>query len=269
MEFCITFTSWLFVVLLVSFGLYRLWALILGPAVTDWLLLPATVVSEIAYSIGNLLCGRPAAAGLISHSCNYSAPMQIPTGRGGFFVSMLSALLCIAAGVGGYAVATREIGEPVVTSATVQNAVDVVDQVGAKCGIAPETLPAKLPTTGEEAKEFFDFQLKLIKRIAKAWQGQDWQKIETYLFCYLAICFGLRLNMVRHDWRAMLITVIIICGVILGVEHFTGSLADRLVNNPWILMTFIWGMMLYLILLTIFFGLTIGLVRLVRKKGNN
>ena len=52
-----TFTVWLFLVLFVGAGVYRLWSGMVRPAWVNWALLPGTVVSEMAYIFGCLITG--------------------------------------------------------------------------------------------------------------------------------------------------------------------------------------------------------------------
>ena len=87
---------WLFLILLTGMGVYRMWTKHLGGAVADWILLPATVMSEIAYSAGRLITGRPAYGGIISpRNPSNDACRTAISGKGGFPVAMLSSFLVL------------------------------------------------------------------------------------------------------------------------------------------------------------------------------
>ena len=250
MEFCIAFAIWLLILLIAGFTIYRVWAQVLGPSFTDILLLPGTLLAEITYSIACLVCGRPAAAGLISDSRDYRAPMQVPTGKYGFYVSMFAALLTISVMLVAYGKTTQQFGKPVIMKATLQSPADYCQQTGAMLNIAPGSLPDKFPRSLADLKDLGIFQIALMKRIAKAWFSQSWKNWRTWVYFYLSVSFLLRLTMVRHDGRATFAVNLAIALIIILGQRITGSFAGKLMCEPYALLTFMWGMMLYLILFT-------------------
>ena len=250
MEFCITFAIWLLILLIAGFTIYRVWAQVLGPSFTDWLLLPGTLLAEITYSISCLICGRPAAAGLISETRKYRAPMQVPTGKYGFYVSLFAALMTLSVMTFAYGKTTQQIGKKVVMDATLQNPADLCAQTGAMLNIAPGHLPDKLPRNLADFKELGRYQISLMKRVARAWQSQSWGDWRTWLFLSLSVSFLLRISMVRHDARATFAIYLLVALVIILGQRITGSLDSKLMLEPLAMLTFMWGMMLYLILFT-------------------
>ena len=54
----VEFTVWLLLIVFCSIAVYRLWTGMVRPAWVNWVLLPGTVVSEMAYIFGCLITGR-------------------------------------------------------------------------------------------------------------------------------------------------------------------------------------------------------------------
>ncbi|HPS53609.1 MAG TPA: hypothetical protein PLK08_08650, partial [Phycisphaerae bacterium] len=87
---------WCFCIYFTGRGLYRMWSSVIGGAVTDWLMLPATLLSELLYSGGRLMTGRPVYAGIIAPQNVTADPCRVAiSGKNGFWVEMLSAGLAM------------------------------------------------------------------------------------------------------------------------------------------------------------------------------
>ena len=57
MAIYIWFVIWMFLLLAMAAGVYALLARLMSPAAVQWLLLPGTLVSEVAYMFGMLITG--------------------------------------------------------------------------------------------------------------------------------------------------------------------------------------------------------------------
>jgi hypothetical protein len=250
--FYAVFAVWVMLILLAGMVAYRLCVRLLGPRRTDWILLPGSVVSELAYSIGLLLAGRPAAGGLVSRSADTAEPGQRPTGAYRFVISMLAALTSLAGGVAALGGTTNAVGEPMVRSVVVGDvwqgrAGDIPsDWAAAKDGLRPAwVLPRDVPDDVDECKDLLRFQGKLLVRLGQAVVEQDWLDWRTFLFAYLSICLSIRLGAVRHDRRAALAAAAALLGAITlvgaawdGMEDIIGGL------KLWSLLTYVWAVLL-------------------------
>ncbi len=197
----IAFSIWMFLVLLMGWALYKLWGRLLGHRLVDWLLLPGTIVSELAYSNGLLLLGRPAAGGIISTTNNSYAPGQVPTGRYAFLVSAFASLITLAGGCVALGLVAKWLGRDVLTNFVL---------------FGNSTLPGEIP----HDFGFFTKQFQLVSFTVQTLGQQDWLDWRTPMFLYLTICLAVRLGTVRHDWRTGLLTAAVVLAAMCGLENF-------------------------------------------------
>jgi hypothetical protein len=238
-------TLWTMLTLAGGLAVYHLLARLLGPRLTDWLLLPATVVSELAWAVGILLTGRPAAGGLISYPGSTAAPGQRPTGKWGFLISMLAALTSLAAGFAVFCALVQWIGEPVVKSMAMT---DIGEAVGHSIGLG--TRLQELPESWDGFVDLLGYQFTLMGRWFRAWGEQDWANWQTPVFAYLGVCFTIRLGQVRHDWRAALLTAAVLMGIVavLGLLGTgVGGYLEGAGCEVWFLLNFLWASVLVLL----------------------
>lgn len=238
-------TLWTMLTLAGGLVIYHLLVRLLGPRLSDWLLLPATVVSELAWAVGILLTGRPAAGGLISYPGSTAAPGQRPTGKWGFFISMLAALTSLAAGFAVFCALVQWIGEPVVQSMALADGLETAAHL---TGFG--TRLQKLPESWDGFVDLLGYQFTLVGRWFQAWSEQDWLTSSTPLFAYLGVCFTVRLGQVRHDWRAALLTAAGVLGIValLGLAGTgVGSYLEGAGCEVWFLLNFLWATVLVLL----------------------
>lgn len=236
---------WTMLTLAGGLAIYHLLVRLLGPRLSDWLLLPATVVSELAWAVGILLTGRPAAGGLISYAGSTAAPGQRPTGKWGFLISMLAALTSLAAGFAVFCALVQWIGEPVVKAMALT---DKTETMGHVFGLG--TRLQELPKTWDEFVDLLGYQFTLMGRWFRAWGEQDWTHWQTPVFAYLGVCFTIRLGQVRHDWRAALLTAAALMGVIALLGLLGTGVGDYLEGagcKVWFLLNFLWATVLVLL----------------------
>lgn len=252
-----TFAVWMLLILLTGVGLYRLWGRRVGGAVVDWLLLLATLTGELAYSLGRLITGRPAYGGLISPRDVANDPCRYAiSGKGGFLVALLSSLLTLAVTVVLVGLLTHWLGRDVVQSVVT---CEIIARLDATC------LPKELPTTWDGLWDVIEYQIVLVRRLVKGLAALDWTHWQVPVYVYLSAIFAVRLGPVRHDQRAMLVTA----GALLGILALIGTaypqMSDHL-EGLWYLLTYLWSLLLTLLMATLAIFALVSLVNLLRQK---
>jgi hypothetical protein len=254
---------WTMLTLAGGLAVYHLLARLIGARLTDILLLPATLVSELAWSLGILLAGRPAAGGLISYSGSTAAPGQRPTGKWGFFISMLAAVTSLAAGLTVLCGLIRWIGEPVVEALLLT---DVWETGGHMIGLG--TPLQELPASWDGFVDLLGYQFTLVGRLTRAWARQNWLTWPVPLFAYLGVCFVVRLGQVRHDWRAALAAEAAVMGVIALLGLAGTGIGDYLETGgckAWFLLSFAWATALPLLAAVLLATIIHVVIRALRK----
>ncbi len=247
----LTLACWLVLILVAGLGLYRYWTRRIGGAVVDWLMLPATLVGEIAYSAGRLMTGRPAFGGLISpqdvkeDACRFAI-----TGKNGFPIAMLCSCLTFILCSLALASAIKWLGQPVVKSLILSQGLPALT-----------TLPKELPTSWDALWNFFVYQFHLLQRFCKMLTRQDFLQWRTGVFVYLSAVFAVRLGPVRHNWRATIVVGILLIALLaaLTVIPAVGNFAD---STLWYVLTYVWGMLLFLLALTLILVALAAAIRL-------
>jgi hypothetical protein len=242
----LAFAIWMMLILLMGMVLYRLWTRLLGHRLVDWLLLPGTVVSELAYANGLLLMGRPAAGGIISHAGNSYAPGQVPTGKYAWAVSAIASLVALIGSCAVAVLVAKSLGRGVLVHF-----------------VLPwnETLPTELPRD----LRFLSQQGRLVGLLARSLWQQDWLDWRTGAFVYLSICLAVRLGVVRHDWRVALASGAGLLGLLAGLGALGVDVAGPM-EDAWPLLSYIWTLLLSLLALTLLIRGAIDAMHIVRSK---
>ncbi|MBN1553592.1 MAG: hypothetical protein JXA11_02520 [Phycisphaerae bacterium] len=236
-----TLGMWLILILVAGIGVYRYWTRRLGGAVVDWLMLPATLVSEAAYSAGRLMTGRPAFGGLISpqdvkeDACRFAI-----SGKHGFFVSMLSSFLALVMGCLALAATTKWLGRGMVHSLILPNGL-----------LDLTSLPKEPPLQWDAFWDFLVYQIVLLRRFCEMIGKQDWLNWRVGLFVYLSAIFSVRLGPVRHDWRATLIVAVILMALLAAVAAAVPAVGEFVEGTLWYVLTYVWALLLGLLALTL------------------
>ncbi len=244
----VAFSIWMYLILLAGMGLYRLWTRQFGHRLVDWILLPGTVCSELSYANGLLLLGRPAAGGIISTTGNSYAPGQVPTGQFGFFVSMFTSLLGLLGCSIALCLVTKWLGGPIMLKFAFSGG----------AGQLPTELPQGLAILGDQGR--------LLKFLGQTITQLDWTNWRTPVFIYLTICLAVRLGVVRHDWRAALVTNAVALGLLCGLCKIYPDIQGRL-EYAWPLLTYVWTMLLSLLAITLVIRGLVDLAHIIRKEG--
>jgi hypothetical protein len=234
-------------------GVYRLWRRLFGGATVDWILLPATLLGELAYAAGRVVTGRPSYAGLISPQ----NPAEDPCGHAiaGKFalpVAMLSSTLTIGLCGGALLASAKLCGKEVLNGFALCDGLHSLSR-----------LPRELPDGWGSLWDLAALQIDMIRRVLEGWASVDWTDWPVPLFVYLSAAFTVRLGPVRHDQRAMVLVALALSGLIaLGGAVFP-AVDDLVRGDLWYLLSYCWAVLLVLLAGTMLIRGVIALVSLL------
>jgi hypothetical protein len=251
-------TVWLFLIVFCGIGVYRLWTGMVRPAWVNWLLLPATVVSEMAYIFGCLITGGEVRrARLIEAPGDRRATAEPATEarpRWKLVGPVVAALLAILACGAAIALADRLLGEPVMREFS----------AGGAAG-----MPTDGPTAAAGAWDGLwvrlEDQLRLLRRTCETFARLNWLNWRVPLFVYLAACLSVRLTPVRRDLRATLAAAgVLAVGIVLVGAVSTRF--DQLVQPVRPILTYVWGNLLVLLAVSLLVRGVVSLARALAGK---
>ena len=246
----VEFVVWMVLIVFCGIGVYRLWARMVRPSWLAWALLPATIVSEMAYIFGCLITGGEIRrARLLSASEDSdSEPTTEAAPRWKVVGPVVAALLAILACGAAIGLADRLLGEPVMKEFRfARSLADPADQ------------PAAL-TSWDAFWLRLDNQLKLLRGMCETFVRLDWLNWRVPLFVYLAACLSVRLAPVRRPVRATLAAVGIMAVAIVLIGAASTRFSELLeMVRP--ILTYVWGILLVLLAGTLVVWGVVGLVR--------
>jgi len=247
----VEFVIWLLLIVFCGIGVYRLWAQVLRPAWLSWVLLPATVVSEMAYIFGCLITGGEIRrAKLLSDrdGGDSGEPTTQAAPRWKVLGPIIAALVAILACGAAIGLADWLLGEPVMREFRFARA--LADPAGRPAALASwDALWARM-----------DDQLTLLRRTCETFARLDWLNWRVLLFVYLAMCLSIRLAPVQRDLRSTLAAAAILAVLIVLIGAVTTRF-DRILQAARPILTYVWGNLLLLLALSL---LARGLIALVR-----
>lgn len=246
------FGMWLFFILVTATGLYRFWTKCFGGAVVDWVLLPGTLVGELAYNTGRLAAGRPAFAGLISPKDPREDPCRYAiSGKNAFPIELLCATLTMLSCGAGLVLTVYYLGESVIPK--------VIFELG---DLELTAVSKEFPLSWDAFWTLLTDQVRLLRRMCELLPKLDWGDWCVPGFLYLSGVFILRFAPVRHDFRASLVVGFAITITLAAVGTAWGGLWDIMDGREfWSVLTYTWGLMLLILAATL---VGAGLSRLVK-----
>ncbi len=242
---------WLLLIVFCGMGVYRLWAQVLRPAWLGWVLLPGTLVSEMAYIFGCLITGGEVRrAKLLSDrgDADSGEPTTQAAPRWKVLGPILAALVAILACGAAIGLADWLLGEPVMREFRfARELADPADQ--------PAVLASWDALWGR-----MENQLRLLRRMCETLARLDWLNWRVPLFVYLATCLSIRLAPVRRDPRATLAAAGIVAVAIVLIGAVTTRF-DQILQAVRPVLTYVWGNLLLLLAVSL---LARGLIALAR-----
>jgi len=249
------FTVWLFLLIFMGIGVYRLWTRLLRPAWVNWALLPGTVVSEMAYIFGCLITGGEIRRARLMDAPRRSdgrrrrdgeaAPATEAEPRWQILGPIVAALLALLACGAAILVLHALTGTPVMQKFAVLGGPRL-----------PKVLPGSWPALWEQ----LEMQLHLLKRMCETWGELDWLNWRVPLFVYVAACLSVRLAPARHHVRAALAAAVV-AAVVIAIAAALSGRFRHLVEDIWPLLTYVYANLLFLLAVTLILR---GIVLLVR-----
>ncbi len=236
------FSMWLFLALLAGTGVYCLWTRLARPGWVNWILLPGTIISEMAYIFGCLITGGEIRRAKLlpdtpnSKSKDDSEPATETNPRLKVIGPIASALLAIVACAAAVVVAHGLLGKSVTEN--------FIGQAGMNA------LPKTLPSSWEGFWSLLSNQLELLKRMCETWFEINWTSWQAPLFVYLSICLSVRLAPAGRAMRNTLAAVLVIAAVIAAIGA-TSYKFGGLMESLWPLLTYIWSLLLFLLVVTL------------------
>jgi hypothetical protein len=240
-------------------GVYKLWSRLVPAAWVNWVLLPGTIVSEMAYIFGCLITGgeirrakllvAPRTAGGRRRRGGDSEPTTEATQRFKVLGPLIASLLSIVACGAAIVLVHSLLGEPVIDSFYLVDGLFNVTY-----------LEQSLPTGWAGMWDQLDKQLDMLRRMCETWGEVDWLDWRVPLFVYLAACLSVRLTPVGRDLRFTLSAAVIVVALIAGIGALSTRFTD-LVQDVWPLLTYVYATLLFLLAITLTLQ---GIVLLIR-----
>jgi hypothetical protein len=245
---------WLLLIILMGMGVYELLARLLRPAWVNWLLLPGTIVSEMAYILGCLITGGEVRSKIIPSGGGSGGAGGGGGGKGGggpateskggmkFISPMVASTLAIFACAAAVVVLHSALGKPVIR----QFPLEVPQQ--------------QLPTSWGGFWSLLHYQVSLLQHTVDALGGLPWLDWKVPLFVYLSICLAVRLAPSRRPVRPTLAAAACVA-VLIALAGLISSQFRGLTYDIWPLVTYVWAMLLLVMCAS---AATIGITRLVK-----
>ncbi len=252
------FAVWLFLILFAGVGVYRLWTRLVSPAWVNWVLLPGTIVSEMAYIFGCLITG-----GEIRRAKLLSVPGKAGRDDGeartdvapGIKVlgPLVAGLLPLLSGIGTMLLARELLGDRTIEAFAVHT-------------LPAGGLPKALPTSWASFWNHLGRQIALLRQMCETLAGHDWLDWRGVLFVYLAACLSVRLSPVTRPMRPTLAAAVVISGGIALAGLVWDGMTGLLEGEIWWLMTFVWSLLLTLLSGTLILRGLVALARILAGR---
>ncbi len=256
------FTLWLFLILFAGIAVYHLWTKLIASSWVHWILLPGTVVSEMAYIFACMITGGEIRrARLVPEKQaqrGAAAEPSAETTSGIRYVGPVIAALVAIVACGAAILAVHALlGGPVIKTFLFGRA-NLLPAAG---------LPKSLPTDWNGLWAQVSAHVGLLKRMCETWAEVDWLNWRVPLFVYLSLCLAIRLTPVRRATRPTLAAVVAIAAVIALIGLLWPRLSG-LMDKIWPLLTYVWAMLLFLLVMTLLLQGLVALARVLAGKSS-
>jgi hypothetical protein len=251
------FVLWLFLILGMGVGVYRLCSQLVRPTRVNWAILPGTIVSEMAYTFGGLIThvfrnvltgGELKRDKLIDGgSSRKSRSGSKDKSKSRAFGSVLASLVSIATCAAAIVAAQWLLGRHVMEKFT---------EVWSRSGKLPEELPMTWPAFWGQLDRLVHLQRSTCEALVRL----EWAQWQVTVFVYLSMCLAVRLTPVRGTARQTLAAMLAVAGIVALIAGLAPQ-AKGLVEQIWPLLTYVWTGLLTLLLMSL---LLCGAVTVVR-----
>jgi len=264
MAIYVWFVIWMLLLLAMAAGVYALLVRLMPPTVVQWVLLPGTIVSEVAYMFGTLITGGeirrrvlPGKEGGGTQAGGDAGGK--PRAFGATVAAVLSIVAVVAALVGAYKLLDEPVIKDFIGISIPQRALAPMDSLS-KSG--PSSLSEVSDTFWKQA----DNQVSLLRRLTGTLTDVDWFNWRVPLFVYLTLCLSIRIWPSRRPIRPTLLAVVILAAVIAVIGAIWNQF-ESLLNDLWPLLTYVWTSLLLALIFTLVATGVVALVRALSGKG--
>jgi len=251
------FVVWFFILIFAGIGVYSIASRLVKPRVVSWILLPGTLISEMAWILGCLLTGGEIRKAKLIQT-DGSAAQEGTQSSGGLKIGpLVSALLAIVACAVAVLLLDKWLGQSVLKTFTIKGV-----------WVPKQALPQTLPGSWDGFWTLVSAQPALIRRLCETLRELPWGQWQTPVFLYLSICLTVRLAPARRNLRATLGAVVVLC-ILLALtgaiwKDFAGS-----VENIWPLLVYLYALMLTLLVAMLMIWAIVSLVRVLAGKSTS
>ncbi len=246
------FIVWFILLVFMGIGVFTLAARLVGANTVRWLLLPGTLVAEMAAILGCLVTGGEVKrATLVGNKNESPEPTTETSSRWKHVTPIVSGILVLLACSGGILLTDHLMGESVLKIFTIEGIWD-------SRAVLPQELPSQWDTYWTVAGD----QLVLVRRMCETLGDLPWENWRVALFVYLSMCLAVRLAPARRNLRSVLVGICILAGVLAAAGGIWPDMAG-LVDRLWPLVTYIYAMMLTLLAALLLISGAVGLIRVL------
>jgi hypothetical protein len=247
-------------------GVFTLLAKLTKPVVATCLLLPGTIVSELAYILGCLITGGEIRRSKImpeSKGSDGGQPTTEAQSKLGFFGPLVASMFAIVACGAAILAVNHYMGK------------SVIDQFAMRSdGMLPPkgSFTEKAPSSTAAAVNYFwklvHAQVDLLKRSTDVLGELKWKNWKVPLFVYLSLCLGVRLSVATRPVRPTLAAVVLIAVTIAIIGALWDKFSD-LMNEVWPLLSYVWGLLLLTLVVTLLLSGLVALIRALAGKSGS
>lgn len=240
---------WLLVAVFSAWAVHALWSTLAKPRAVNAVLLPGTLVAQLGHVLGLLVTGQGVRDTALMSDDESGEPRtdRPEPGRQKLPVvgSVIVGLLPLAACAGGIYAAAHFWGGSVIGRSVGQGGVELAQQ---------------LPTTLGGVWDLLRAAITASERMLTAIVQSNWTNWTTILFLYLAVCLTVRMAPFEGHRRGA-VAAIGLAAVLVWLAGMASPAIDQSVRGVWPLLSFVVGMLLLLLLVSL---LAVGLVNLAR-----
>lgn len=271
------FTFWLFLVIFAGSGVYSLLGRLTRPMIVSWVLLPGTIVSEMAYIFGCLITGGEIRkAKMMPEEGGKGGDGGTPTTEAapkhktiGPIVASIISIVAVGAVL---VLMAKLLSEANGVRAAGVDAVSAFVSGDAKMelpgnGGGPEFKHGSLSAVLNSFWKQVGHQVELLQRMTHTLENLNWRNWRVPVFVYLCICLSVRLSPATRPLRPTLAAVVVIAAVIAGIGLIWKDFGNRLMDNIWPLLTYVWTTLLLLLVVTLIISGLAALAKALMGKG--
>jgi hypothetical protein len=243
-------TFWLIVIMFTAWGVHEMWSGLVKRRVVNAVLLPGTVVAQIAHLLGVLLSGASVRNAKLMGDDEKGDPESDPPEKtrlpvvGPILIGLLPLVACAVC----LHLSAQYLGDAVINRAS------------------DTLLPKALPLTLAGFFDLLHTSVDLVEGMLDAIIRSDLPNVWTAIFLYLAVCLTVRMAPFEGHQRGAIGAIVLAAVVISVVASLVPNVRLFIEYASWPILSFAVAMLLFLLLVSL---LIRGLVDLIRILARN